>query len=134
MRRVQHVSRSRCGSHPWPSSWWHWPRAGPPPGRWTWSVPLEPGKERFHKLCVVDWVEVEDPSIATAEVLPGSNELLLTGHKPGRTLLLLYARGVRGVAARRGGRPSRARAHRGAAGRRAQGVSGLKTTEGADAR
>ncbi|HEX5750209.1 MAG TPA: pilus assembly protein N-terminal domain-containing protein [Archangium sp.] len=54
---------------------------------------LEPGKERFHKLSVVDFVEVEDPSIATAEVLEGSNELLLTGLKPGRTLLLLYAEG-----------------------------------------
>ncbi|HYO53833.1 pilus assembly protein N-terminal domain-containing protein [Archangium sp.] len=57
------------------------------------SMRLEPGKERFHKLSVVDWVEVEDPSIATAEVLEGSNELLLTGLKPGRTLLLLYAEG-----------------------------------------
>ncbi|HYO71005.1 MAG TPA: pilus assembly protein N-terminal domain-containing protein [Archangium sp.] len=56
-------------------------------------MPLEPGKERFHKLSVVDFVEVEDPSIATAEVLEGSNELLLTGLKPGRTLLLLYAEG-----------------------------------------
>ncbi|WP_245767937.1 pilus assembly protein N-terminal domain-containing protein [Stigmatella erecta] len=41
----------------------------------------------------MDWVEVEDPSIATAEVLAGSNELLLTGKRPGRTLLLLYAEG-----------------------------------------
>ncbi|AKJ00966.1 Hypothetical protein AA314_02592 [Archangium gephyra] len=56
-------------------------------------MPLEPGKERFHKLSVVDFVEVEDPSLATAEVLEGSNELLLTGLKPGRTLLLLYAEG-----------------------------------------
>jgi hypothetical protein len=56
-------------------------------------MPLEPGKERFHKLSVVDFVEVEDASIATAEVLEGSNELLLTGLKPGRTLLLLYAEG-----------------------------------------
>jgi hypothetical protein len=68
-----------------------------PPRASAWPVdlvmPLEPGKERFHKLSVVDFVEVEDPSIATAEVLAGSNELLLTGHKPGRTLLLLYAEG-----------------------------------------
>ncbi len=56
-------------------------------------MPLEPGKERFHKLSVVDFVEVEDSSIATVEVLEGSNELLLTGLKPGRTLLLLYAEG-----------------------------------------
>ncbi len=56
-------------------------------------VQLEPGKERFHKLSAVDWVEVEDPSVVTAEVLQGSNELLLTALKPGRTLLLLYAEG-----------------------------------------
>jgi hypothetical protein len=67
------------------------------PGAGAWpvdlAVRLEPGKERFHKLSVVDWVEVEDSSIATAEVLTGSNELLLTGLKPGHTLLLLYAEG-----------------------------------------
>ncbi|MCE9669372.1 pilus assembly protein N-terminal domain-containing protein [Myxococcus stipitatus] len=56
-------------------------------------VKLESGKERFQKLAAVDWVEVEDPSVATAEVLSGSNELLLTGQKEGRTLLLLYAEG-----------------------------------------
>lgn len=54
-------------------------------------VPLEPGKERFHKLDTVDWVQVADASVADAELLPGSNELLLTGQKAGRTLLLLYA-------------------------------------------
>ncbi len=68
-----------------------------PPLAAAWPVdlamPLEPGKERFHKLSAVEWIEVEDPSIATAEVLEGSNELLLTGVKPGRTLLLLYAQG-----------------------------------------
>ncbi len=57
------------------------------------AVSLEPAKERFHKLSTVAWVEVEDPAVATAEVLPGSNELLLTGQSPGRTLLLLYAEG-----------------------------------------
>jgi hypothetical protein len=56
-------------------------------------LPLESGAERFHKLTAVDWVDVEDPSVATVEVLPGSNELLLTGKRPGRTLLLLYAEG-----------------------------------------
>ncbi|WNZ63504.1 pilus assembly protein N-terminal domain-containing protein [Myxococcus sp. MxC21-1] len=56
-------------------------------------VPLEPGKERFHKLDTVDWVQVADASVADAELLPGSNELLLTGQKAGRTLLLLYAGG-----------------------------------------
>ncbi|MBN1204277.1 MAG: pilus assembly protein N-terminal domain-containing protein [Myxococcaceae bacterium] len=54
---------------------------------------LESGTDRFHKLTAVDWVEVEDPSVATVEVLPGSNELLITGKRPGRTLMLLYAEG-----------------------------------------
>ena len=67
----------------------------------AWPVdlvfPLESGAERFHKLSAVEWVEVEDPSVATAEVLPGSNELLVTGKRPGRTLMLLYAEGKMGV-------------------------------------
>jgi hypothetical protein len=63
----------------------------------AWPVdlvfPVERGAERFHKLSAVEWVEVEDPSVATVEVLSGSNELLVTGKRPGRTLLLLYAEG-----------------------------------------
>ncbi len=55
-------------------------------------VDLEQGREVFRRLAALEWVEVEDPSIATAEVLP-SGELLLTGVKAGRTLLLLYAEG-----------------------------------------
>lgn len=55
-------------------------------------VDLEVGAERFQRLSALDWVEVEDPSVATAEVLD-SGELLLTGKAPGRTLLLLYAEG-----------------------------------------
>lgn len=57
------------------------------------AVTLEPGRERFHRLAAVDWVEVQDADIASAELLPGTNELLLTGKRPGRTLLLLYAEG-----------------------------------------
>jgi hypothetical protein len=57
------------------------------------TVAVERGTDRFHKLSVVEWVEVEDPSVATVEVLAGSNELLMTGLKPGRTLVLLYAEG-----------------------------------------
>ncbi|MFY2556471.1 hypothetical protein ACN469_02410 [Corallococcus terminator] len=56
-------------------------------------LPLEAGKERIQKLAAVDWVEVEDASIASVEVLPGTNELLLSGQKEGRTLLLLFAEG-----------------------------------------
>jgi len=56
-------------------------------------MPLEAGKERFHKLSAVEWVEVEDAGVATAELLRDTNELLLTGVRPGRTLLLLYAEG-----------------------------------------
>jgi hypothetical protein len=67
----------------------------------AWPVdlvfPLHTGEDRFHKLTAVDWVDVEDPSIASVEVLSGSNELLITGKRPGRTLLLLYAEGKMGV-------------------------------------
>lgn len=67
----------------------------------AWPVdlvfPLESGTDRFHKLSAVDWVEVEDPSVASVELLSGSNELLITGKRPGRTLMLLYAEGKMGV-------------------------------------
>ena len=53
---------------------------------------VEPGKDKFVKLGAVDWAESEDPSVATAEVMETS-EVLLTGLKPGRTLVLLYAEG-----------------------------------------
>ncbi|MCY0998154.1 pilus assembly protein N-terminal domain-containing protein [Myxococcus sp. MISCRS1] len=63
----------------------------------AWPVdlvrPLDVDKEQFQKLAAVEWVEVEDPSVAHVEVLQGSNELLLSGRKPGRTLMLLYAEG-----------------------------------------
>lgn len=57
------------------------------------TVSVERGADRFHKLSAVEWVDVEDPSVATVEVLAGSNELLMTGLQPGRTLVLLYAEG-----------------------------------------
>ncbi|MCY1016546.1 hypothetical protein [Pyxidicoccus sp. MSG2] len=95
------------------------------------AVPLEPGKEHFHKLSTVDWVEVEDASIATAEVLPGSNELLLTGQSTGRTLLLLYAGGRLAVWRLTVGKPPpEDAAPRLAAARKA--CPDLKTTEGAE--
>jgi hypothetical protein len=54
---------------------------------------VEPGKEIFVPLTQVDWVEVDEPKLLSAEVLPGG-EVLLTGHKPGRALVLLYAEGT----------------------------------------
>jgi hypothetical protein len=53
---------------------------------------VEPGKEKFVKLGAIEWAESEDPSIATAEVME-AGEVLLTGLRPGRTLVLLYAEG-----------------------------------------
>ena len=99
------------------------------------AVRLEPGKERFQKLSAVEWVEVEDASVVTAEVLAGSSELLLTGLKPGRTLLLLYAEGkfaVWRLEVSAPGRPLEAEppAPLLAAARKA--CPGLKTTEGAE--
>lgn len=113
----------------------------PAPAR-AWPVDmrmaLEPGKERFHKLSQVDWVEVEDPAIATAEIFPDSQELMLTGVKPGRTLLMLYAQGKLavwrlvvggpGVASASSSAESVSEASLVAAARKA--CPGLKTTEG----
>jgi hypothetical protein len=53
---------------------------------------VDPAREKFVKVSAVEWLEVEDPSIATAEVME-SGEVLLSGLKPGRTLVLLYAEG-----------------------------------------
>ena len=55
-------------------------------------VDLEAGSERFERPSAIGWAQVEDPKIATAEVLE-SGELLLSGVSPGRTLVLLYAEG-----------------------------------------
>jgi len=55
-------------------------------------VDVDAGGRWFQRLSTVDWVEVQDPKIATAEVLP-SGELFVEGKSPGRTLLLAYAEG-----------------------------------------
>ncbi len=57
---------------------------------------LEAGSERFYKLTALEWAQVEDPKVATAERME-TGELLLSGVTPGRTLLLLYAEGRFGV-------------------------------------
>ena len=55
-------------------------------------VDLEAGGQKVERPSAVEWVEVEDAKVATAQIQP-SGELLLLGQKPGRTLLLLYAEG-----------------------------------------
>lgn len=78
--------------------------AGAAPPDWVHDV--EPGREKFVKLPRLDWVEVEDPTVASAEWLSEANELLLSGRKPGRTLLLLGADGKVAVwRLRVGGKP-----------------------------
>lgn len=54
---------------------------------------LTTDREQFQRLAALAWSEVADPSIATAEFVPETGELILTGKKPGSTLLLLYAEG-----------------------------------------
>ncbi len=61
------------------------------PVDWVHDVPV--GKEKFVRLPRLDWAQVEDPGVATVEWLDGSQELLVTGLKPGRTLVLLGAEG-----------------------------------------
>lgn len=58
-----------------------------------WVHDVEPGKEKFVRLPRLDWFEVEDPKVAQVEWLADSGELLLTGLKPGRTVVLLGADG-----------------------------------------
>lgn len=78
-------------AHAWPVDWVH---------------DVEPGKERFIKLPKVDWWEVEDPKVLQVEWLADSNELLLSGLKPGRTVVLLGAEGkVAAWRVRVGGKP-----------------------------
>lgn len=64
-------------------------------GAWPvdWVHDVEAGKEKFVRLPRLDWFEVEDPNVAQVEWLADSGELLLTGLKPGRTVVLLGADG-----------------------------------------
>ncbi|ATB36486.1 hypothetical protein CYFUS_001901 [Cystobacter fuscus] len=111
--------------------------AAPPVRAWPVDLVmnLEAGNERFHKLTVVDWVEVEDPSIATAEIFQESKELMLTGVKPGRTLLLLYAGGkfaVWRLVVGAPGKPVEAEPVTGPLEAARKACPGLKATEGAE--
>lgn len=66
------------------SSAWAWPV--------DYSVSVALDEPYMHRLSSVDWVELEDPELAEAEILP-SGDLLLTARKPGVTHLLLAAGG-----------------------------------------
>jgi hypothetical protein len=71
-----------------------------PRAAFAWPVDvyldLRPGEERFRRLSAVEWLEVEDPGVVTAEVME-SGELFFTAKAPGRTLILLYAEGKMAV-------------------------------------
>jgi hypothetical protein len=70
-----------------------------------WVHDVEPGREKFVKLPQLDWFEVDDPSVVQVEWME-SGELLLTGKKPGRALVLLGAQGKVAVwRVRVGGKP-----------------------------
>ncbi len=58
-----------------------------------WVHDVEAGKERFVKLPHIDWWEIEDPKTLQLEWLADSNELLVSGLKPGRTVVLLGSEG-----------------------------------------
>lgn len=58
-----------------------------------WGHEVGVGKEKFLKLPKVDWFEVDDPTVLSAEWFEGSNELVLSGLKAGRALVLLGADG-----------------------------------------
>jgi len=82
----------------WPATAAAWPV--------DWIHDVEPGKEKFVRLPGLDWFEVEDPKVVRLEWLEESGELLLTGLKPGRTVVLLGAHGkVAAWRLRVGGKP-----------------------------
>lgn len=58
-----------------------------------WIHDVEAGKEKFVRLPRLDWFEVEDAKVASVEWMPESGELIISGHKPGRTTVLLGADG-----------------------------------------
>ncbi|MFL5318964.1 MAG: hypothetical protein ACJ790_04855 [Myxococcaceae bacterium] len=59
-------------------------------------VEAKAGEEKFQRLNALEWTEVETKDIAEVEALP-SGEALITGKRPGATLVLLYAEGKMGV-------------------------------------
>jgi len=63
---------------------------------WAWPVDVElllkKGEARFVKPAAVEWVEVDEPSIVSAELFE-TKEILFEAKKPGTALLLLYAEG-----------------------------------------
>ncbi|MCL2626786.1 MAG: hypothetical protein FWD46_08240 [Cystobacterineae bacterium] len=67
---------------------------------WAWPVDmefvLEKGQNRFVKLAAAEWLEVDDASVATAELFE-TQEILLEGKKPGVALVLVYAEGKMGI-------------------------------------
>jgi hypothetical protein len=58
-----------------------------------WAHDVEAGREKFVRLPRLDWFEVDDPKVLQVEWLADSGELLLTGLKPGRAVVLLGAEG-----------------------------------------
>ncbi len=84
------------------------------PGALAWPVEkvieLEPGKEQFLRIGQLEWFEVDDPKLVTAEQLESGDEILLTPLKPGRALLMTYAEGKPLVWALHVGKPGEAKA------------------------
>jgi hypothetical protein len=66
------------------------------PASFAWPVDdyvdVAVGAEKFRAVEQLEWVDVEDPSVVSAEALP-SGEVLITGRGPGRTLILAYGEG-----------------------------------------
>ncbi|MCL2013082.1 MAG: hypothetical protein FWG75_09890 [Cystobacterineae bacterium] len=71
-----------------------------PSPSWAWPVDMEfllkEGQTRFVKLPAAEWLEVDEPSIATAELFE-TQEVLLEAKKPGMALVLVYAEGKMGI-------------------------------------
>jgi hypothetical protein len=57
-------------------------------------VDVEVGGAKILPLRAASWAEVEDPRVASVELLPHSAEVLLSGHSPGRTVILFSQEGL----------------------------------------
>ena len=69
-------------------------------------IDVPAGGDTLVKFGALDGALVEDPSVAEVEVMADSGELLVTGKKPGRTLVQLFAQGRAAVwRVRVGGKP-----------------------------
>jgi Pilus formation protein N terminal region len=56
-------------------------------------IDVDPGKDKLVKFAALEAATIDDPSIASVEVMPETGELLVVATKKGRALVQLWAQG-----------------------------------------